>query len=61
MATVLALGALALSGFNFYLSNKTNQKVDYLEQELRYYKKELREHKADIQAKVNLNFGKGKS
>ena len=61
MAIVLSLGALALSGWVFYLNTKTNEKVDYLNQELRYYKKELREHKADIQAKVNLNFGKSKS
>ena len=57
MAIVLALGALALSGFTFYLFNQhrtdNDNRFDKLE-------RELRNHKADLQAKVNLNFGKNK-
>ena len=57
MAILIALGALGVSGFTFYLFNQyktyTEHRVDQLE-------KELRTHKADIQAKVNLNFGKNK-
>ena len=54
MTFLIAVGALALAGFVFYINNKQHEDHRNEVDELR---RELRNHKADIQAKVNLNFG----
>ena len=54
MVLLIALGALALAGFTFYVNNQQHNDFRHEIDELR---KELRSHKADLQAKLNVNIG----
>ena len=55
MTFLIALGALALAGFTFYINNQQHKDFRHEIDELRH---DLNKHKAALNLKANLNFGK---